>query len=182
MRKLKYHEQKLLKKVNFYEWKDNNRKEVVVLKKYGIKDREDYTKYNKVAGLVNKLVAQLRKLPANDSDRIKMTEILLQKLYSMALTQNTQSLEDCLDISASKFCRRRLAVVLVHLKFCQDITQAVLWVQQGHFRIGPDIVSNPAVHVTREMEDHITWAEGSKVKQQIREFNDQADDYELLGN
>jgi U3 small nucleolar ribonucleoprotein protein IMP3 len=45
VRKLKYHEQKLLKKVDFISWKvDNNLREVKVLKRYQIQRREDYTK------------------------------------------------------------------------------------------------------------------------------------------
>lgn len=44
MRKLKYHEQKLLKKVDFINWEaDNNLHEVRVLRKYHIQKREDYT-------------------------------------------------------------------------------------------------------------------------------------------
>lgn len=46
VRKLKYHEQKLLKKVDFINWEvDNNLHEVKVLRKYRIERREDYTKW-----------------------------------------------------------------------------------------------------------------------------------------
>lgn len=46
VRKLKFHEQKLLKKVDFISWKvDNNLNEVKVMKKFHIQKREDYTKY-----------------------------------------------------------------------------------------------------------------------------------------
>lgn len=46
VRKLKYHEQKLLKKVDFISWQvDNNISESKVLRKYHIRKREDYTKY-----------------------------------------------------------------------------------------------------------------------------------------
>lgn len=45
VRKLKHHEQKLLKKVDFINWEvDNNLHEVKVLRKYRIEKREDYTK------------------------------------------------------------------------------------------------------------------------------------------
>jgi len=45
MRKLKYHEKKLLKKVDFLSWEiDNNLHEVRVMKKYYVQKREDYTK------------------------------------------------------------------------------------------------------------------------------------------
>ena len=45
VRKLKFHEKKLLKKVDFISWEiDNNLHEVKVMKKYYIQRREDYTK------------------------------------------------------------------------------------------------------------------------------------------
>ena len=43
MRKLKYHEQKLLKKTNFMEWKqDKGVREATILHRYHITRREDY--------------------------------------------------------------------------------------------------------------------------------------------
>ena len=45
MRQLKYHEQKLLKKVNFLQWKsENNMREVQTIQRYHITDRDDYKK------------------------------------------------------------------------------------------------------------------------------------------
>ena len=44
-RPLKFHEQKLLKKVDFLAWKnERNIREIKVLRRYLIQDREDYTK------------------------------------------------------------------------------------------------------------------------------------------
>lgn len=46
VRKLKYHEEKLLKKVDFMNWPvDNNLHEAKVMRKFHIRKREDYTKY-----------------------------------------------------------------------------------------------------------------------------------------
>lgn len=46
MRELKFHEKKLLKKVNFFDWKnENNLHELKVVRRYHLQDREDYTKY-----------------------------------------------------------------------------------------------------------------------------------------
>ncbi len=45
MRKLKHHEQKLLRKVNFFEYKkEKNLREIKILRKYHVQKREDYTK------------------------------------------------------------------------------------------------------------------------------------------
>lgn len=46
MRQLKYHEKKLLKKVNFLEWKrEGNHRESGVMQRYHVSDRDDYKKY-----------------------------------------------------------------------------------------------------------------------------------------
>lgn len=42
VRKLKFHEQKLLKKVDFINWDDNNLKEISIMKRYCI-TRPEYT-------------------------------------------------------------------------------------------------------------------------------------------
>jgi len=55
MRELKFHEQKLLKKVNFLQWKsDQNVREIQVLRRYHVQNRDDYVKYSKVAGQVRR--------------------------------------------------------------------------------------------------------------------------------
>ena len=42
VRKLKHHEQKLLRKVNFVQWEPNNLNELRMMKKYGV-TRGEYT-------------------------------------------------------------------------------------------------------------------------------------------
>ena len=44
MRKLHYHEQKLLKKVDLYQWKSENQNEIAVIKRYQLSNRQDYQK------------------------------------------------------------------------------------------------------------------------------------------
>ena len=68
MRELKYHEQKLLKKVNFLQWKsENNLHEIKIMRRYLVQGRDDYLKYNKIAGYVTKLVSKLKELPSDVS-------------------------------------------------------------------------------------------------------------------
>ena len=45
MRKLKYHEKKLLKKVDLFHWKaHDNLNENIVMRKFHIQERDDYLK------------------------------------------------------------------------------------------------------------------------------------------
>ena len=63
MRQLKFHEKKLLKKVNFLQWKnEHNHRELEVIRRYHLQDRDDYKKYNKLCGMVTKLVSILKQL------------------------------------------------------------------------------------------------------------------------
>jgi U3 small nucleolar ribonucleoprotein protein IMP3 len=182
MRKLKHHEAKLLKKTNFFSWEGGkNVREAQIVHRYQLVDREDYGRYNKLAGSITSLVSMLRKLPANDGDRIKMTEMLLEKLHTMGLIASTQSLDLCVNIPTSAFCRRRLSTVLVYNKFVERISEAVKFVQQGHVALGANVVTDPATLVTRDMEDLIKWSEGSKIKRKVNEFANTLDDYEIDG-
>lgn len=180
MRKLKFHEQKLLKKTDFLSWKKtNNVHEIKMLRRFHIQDREDYTRYNKLVGQIQKMVAILRKMPSNDSDRIRMSEAMLDKLHQMALVPAGKLLDECEKVNVSDFCKRRLSIVLTVNKFSERPRDAVSLIEQGHVSIGPDVVSNPCIHVTREMEDNIKWSVGSKVKRHTMKFQNQLDDFEL---
>jgi U3 small nucleolar ribonucleoprotein protein IMP3 len=44
-------------------------------------------------------------------------------------------------------------------------------------RIGPEVITDPAYLVTRNLEDFITWTNGSNIKKSILQFNEEFDDY-----
>lgn len=180
MRKLKHHEQKLLRKVDFLSWKKgDNVRESKVIRRYHIQKPEDYRKYNKLCGSITSLVATLKLLPPSSAFRISSTEQLLKKLYVMGLIPTAASLADAEHISASAFARRRLPIVLVRLKFCETVKEAVTFVEHGHIRVGPEVVTDPAFLVTRTFEDFVTWVDSSKIKRTVARYNDTLDDYDL---
>ena len=136
MRKLKFHEQKLLKKVDFFDWKnEKNIHEIKVLRRYHVQDREDYTRYNKICGMVTSLVCKLKLLPPDDKFRMQMTEQLLEKLFNMGLINSKHSLQLCEKLPVSSFCRRRLPIILQQLKFAETNKEAVAFIEQGRNRI-----------------------------------------------
>lgn len=51
---------------------------------------------------------------------------------------------------------------------------------QGHVRVGPHPVTDPAYLVSRNMEDFVTWVDTSRIKRTIMRYNDKLDDYDLL--
>jgi len=81
LRKLKYHEKKLLKKVDFLQWKsDDTLRMTKILRRYHVQRREDYIQYNRLCGLVRKIALKLKKLDPKDPYRLKTTEQLINKL------------------------------------------------------------------------------------------------------
>lgn len=180
VRKLKYHEEKLLKKVSFVSWEvDNNLHEVKILRKYHIQRREDYTKYNKLSREIRDIANAIKEFDAKDVYRVEATARLLEKVHSMGLIPTRENLELCSKVNASSFCRRRLPVVMVRNHMAENIAAAARFIEQGHVRVGPEVIMDPAYLVSRTMEDFVTWVNTSTIKKKVLEYNDMRDDFDM---
>lgn len=181
MRKLKHHEQKLLRKVSLYSWKgDENIRVAKILRRYHIQNREDYSSYNRVCGMVTQLAAKLKALKPDDPFRIAMTDQLLDKLFNMGILTTTKSLQKAEEITSSAICRRRLPIVMVRMKMAETVQAAVTFVEQGQVRVGPNVVTDPSFLVTRSLEDFVTWVDSSKIRRTVQRYNDKLDDFDVL--
>ena len=60
----------------------------------------------------------------------------------------------------------------------ETVKEAVMYIEQGHIKVGVETVTDPAFHVNRSMEDHIQWVTGSKIRTQIKEYSGEQDDYD----
>jgi U3 small nucleolar ribonucleoprotein protein IMP3 len=127
------------------------------------------------------MAKKLLSLPQDSRIRIELTDKLLSKLYNMGVIPTKRSLVTVEKLSSAAFARRRLPVVLVRTKMCETIREATQFVQQGHVRVGPEVVTDPAFFVSRSMEDFVTWVDSSKIKRAVAKYNDKLDDYDLLG-
>lgn len=182
MRQLKFHEAKLLRKVDFLAWKsEGTLRELALLRRYHIGEREDYARYNRLAGFVTSLVAKLRLLPPDSAYRVSATRRLLDKLFGLGLIDAATSLAKAEHIPATAFARRRLPVVLVRLRMSETLAEATNLVTSGQVRVGPETITDPAFLVTRAMEDYVRWVDAGKIRRAVAAYNDKADDYELLG-
>lgn len=181
-RKLKFHEQKLLKKVNFLEWKqDQGHRDAAVMSTYHLQNREEYHRYNKLCGQIRKLARKLALLSPQDPYRIKHEQLLLDKLYRMGVLPTTSKISDLENkVTVSALCRRRIAVVMCRLKMAQNVSDAVKFVEQGHVRVGPDVITDAAFLITRNMEDYLTWVDDSKIKRNVLKYKNKLDDFNLV--
>ncbi|KAG8238004.1 hypothetical protein J437_LFUL017793 [Ladona fulva] len=178
VRKLKFHEQKLLKKVDFISWEvDNNLHEIKIMRKYNIQKREDYTKCKKLAREIREVVSKVKDLDNKDPFRVDCSASILEKLYVLGVIPNKSDLALCDKVTASNFCRRRLPFIVVRSKMVQGLSMATKLVEQGHIRVGPDVIKDPAFLVSRNLEDFVTWVDTSKFRQHVLVYNDMRDDF-----
>ncbi|PVU90833.1 hypothetical protein BB561_004699 [Smittium simulii] len=181
VRQFKHHEKKLLRKVDFLEWKnENNIQEIGVIRRYGLDSREEYVKYNRLAGDIKHCANKIKLLNPADPYRKEQERALLDKLYNIGITNSNTSFSQLDKITVSAFCRRRLPVLMCKLKMVENVPEASKFVQQGHIRVGTETVTDPAFLVTRNMEDFITWVDTSKIKRKILTYNDKLDDFDIM--
>lgn len=184
VRKLKHHEQKLLRKVDFTTYKsDNNHRDAAVIRRYAIQKPEDYTKYNRLCGSLRQLAHHLADLDPADPVRIKHEKILLEKLEDLGILSTGTGSRKLSDVehkvTVSAFARRRLGVVMTRLHMADTVQAAIKFIEQGHVRVGPEVITDPAFLVSRNMEDFVTWVDSSKIKRNILQYRDQLDDFDL---
>ncbi|RDL37733.1 putative IMP3 (Component of the U3 small nucleolar ribonucleoprotein) [Venustampulla echinocandica] len=185
VRKLKHHEQKLLRKVDFTTYKsDNNHRDAAVIRRYNIQKPADYQKYNRLANSLKQIAHRLAALPPDSPFRLKHEALLLEKLNDMGILPNTATSAKLSDVersvTVSAFCRRRLPVILTRLRMSETIQAATKIIEQGHVRVGTETITDTAFLVTRNMEDFVTWVDGSKIKRNILKYRDKLDDFDLL--
>ncbi|CAD5207873.1 unnamed protein product [Bursaphelenchus okinawaensis] len=178
VRKLKFHEQKLLKKVDFIDWKDNNLNENKIMARYSIRKREEYTYYNKLSREVRELAKKIKEMRDKNPNKKVFIRQLLGKLNDAGLIVAADTLERVDKITASTFCRRRLPTMMTKIGMMKSIRQATQMVEEGHVRVGANLITDPAYLVTRELSDFITWAPGSKVGKHVKAYNNTVDDFD----
>ncbi|OXB53899.1 hypothetical protein ASZ78_001393 [Callipepla squamata] len=182
VRKLKYHEQKLLRRLELVSWEAAacGRAELRALRRYRVGRREDYARYKALSRDVRAVARRLRDLgPESAAFRARCSAALLAKLYAVGLVGSRRSLAVCERVSAASFCRRRLPWLLLKLRMAQNVRHAVTFVEQGHVRVGPDVITDPAVLVPRAMEDFITWVDASRLRLKVLDYNQERDDFDL---
>lgn len=57
------------------------------------------------------------------------------------------------------------------------IKNATDLIEQGHVRVGTDVVKDPAFLVSRTLEDFVTWVDSSTIRKHVMEYNNMVSIY-----
>ena len=101
-------------------------------------------------------------------------------MFEMGVITARQGLASCEKVNVAAFCRRRLPIIMMKLKMAETTKDAVMYIEQGHIRVGVDTVTDPAFHVSRHMEDLATWVKTSKISKTIKDYREERDDFDLF--
>ncbi|PGG95552.1 hypothetical protein AJ79_09995 [Helicocarpus griseus UAMH5409] len=69
---------------------------------------------------------------------------------------------------------------MVRMGMVENVPAAVKFIEQGHVRVGTEVVTDPAFLVNRNLEDFVTWVDSSKIKRNILQYREKLDDFDLL--
>jgi len=148
---------------------------------------------------IRELAERIAKLDASEPFKVEATTMLLNKLHAMGVSNDQLTLETAAKTSASHFCRRRLPVIMVKrecyfqvslellitkrlpltVRMSEHLKAATDLIEHGHVRVGPEMVKDPAFLVSRNLEDFVTWVDGSKIKEHVLRYNDLRDDFQM---
>lgn len=92
---------------------------------------------------------KIKEIDPKDPFRQEHSALLLEKLYTLGVIGQKVDLSNILKLTASCFCRRRLPAVMVRNKMSQTIKMATQLIEQGHVRVGTEVIKDPAFLVTR---------------------------------
>ena len=145
----------MLRKVDFVNYPlDKEHRSAAIIRRYSLSNPADYSSYNRLAGQLRHLAHRIALLPPESPFRRKQEDQLMEKLHDMGLLGigggGKGKLSDVeRKVTVSAFCRRRLGVVMTRLRMAETVSTANKFVEQGHVRVGTEVVTDPAFLVTR---------------------------------
>lgn len=61
----------------------------------------------------------------------------------------------------------------------ESIKGATKLIEQGHVRVGPELVKDPAFLVSRTLEDFVTWVDNSAIRKHVLQYNNMVSKHAL---
>ncbi|MCE4624494.1 MAG: 30S ribosomal protein S4 [Desulfurococcales archaeon] len=138
-------------------------KEIQLVGKYGLKNKKELWKAETLARNLRHRARNLLALP--EEERVKVQQVLLDKLYRLGLVEKNATLDDILGITAEHVLERRLQTIVYKKGLAKTIYQARQLIVHGHIAIGGRRVTSPGYLVTRDEEELVDYAPDSPFKE-----------------
>ena len=135
--------------------------ERILKRDYGLKNKKEIWKF---ISRVRKINSQVKKIVSRRTEQSAVEEKqLLDKLYTMGITEKDSKLDDVLGLDIKRILDRRLESVVYKQKLSNSIKQARQFIIHGHIKVGEKKVTIPSYIVLRGEENKINYVDGSSL-------------------
>ena len=132
-------------------------RETDYLYEYGLTEKRELWK---TESLVRNFRREARKLNATKDE--EREEGLINKLEKLGVISSDSGLADVLDLDMEDLLERRLQSIVFRKGLANTMKQARQFINHGHIMIGENKVDVPGYLVTKQEEENIKIAPGSK--------------------
>jgi len=147
--------------------KDRLQQEVVLLGKYGLRNKRELWIANTIARYFRHRARRL--LGMSEEMRREQEQQILKKLVSMGFLPEGATLDDVLSLTAENILERRLQTIVYKKGLARTIYQARQLVVHGHVTVRGRRVYSPGYLVSREEEAHVDLAHDSPFRRMLEE-------------
>jgi len=141
---------------------DRIKRENILVKDYGLKNKKEIWKLNHV---LKKYQMQAKRLLASEGKQeLIEKKQLMDKLSSLGIIKQSDDLNTILGLSVKDFLNRRLQSVVFTKKMARSLKQARQMVTHEHVSIAGNKITIPSYLVSIEEEDTVVYAPNSSFK------------------
>lgn len=170
MRKLKFHESRLLRKNKFLIPTYNNDYKLISI--FQIK-KEEFYKIKKIHSIIKQIALSL--VINKNSSNENLIKKFLNILYFYGFISE-KKLILAYNLKLNNLLERKLSFLLKVQNLANSIVEAKKIIFAGHIKLGNKRINNDIL-ISKNMENFISWDDNSKIKRCIDRFNNELDDY-----
>lgn len=147
--------------------KEKLQQEIVLLGKYGLRNKKELWIANTIAREYRHRARRL--LGLSEELRRKDEEFLLRRLVNMGYLPEGSTLDDVLSLTAEHILERRLQTIVYKKGLAKSIYQARQLIAHGHIVVNGRKVYSPGYLVSKEEEPYVDLAPNSPFRKIIEE-------------
>ena len=130
-----------------------------LLRDYGLKNKKEIWKESSFIKKIKKQVVALNSVVGEAADQQK--EELILKLKELKLIDETQTLDDALNLTIKDVMERRLQTQLVRVGLARSMKQARQFIVHGHVMVNGKKITSPSYMVSRTQGTLIEFIQNS---------------------
>lgn len=129
--------------------------EAELIKEYGLKNKKEIWKHSSFIKKIKAQVVALNNVVGEAADQQKSE--LMKKLVALHLLEDSQTIDDGLNLTTKDIMERRLQTQVVRANLARTMKQARQFIVHGHIKVDNKKITAPGYTITRAEEVKIEF-------------------------